>query len=40
MTEFVKENESPIMSDDDLSEHHAHDESPIKFQGPRRYINN
>ena len=39
MIEFVKENESPNMSDVDLSEHHAHDESPIKFQGPRRYIN-
>ena len=40
MTEFVKENKSPNISDVDLSEHHAHDESPIKFKGPRRYINN
>ena len=23
-----------------LSEDHAHDESPSKFKGPRRYINN
>ena len=31
MTEFVHWNESPTMSDVDLSEHHANDESPIKF---------
>ena len=36
MTEFVNGNESPNMSDLDLSEHHAHDESPIKFKRPRR----
>ena len=40
MTEFVNGNESPNISDLDLSEHYAHDEPPIKFQGPRRYINN
>ena len=40
MTEFVNGNESPNMNDLDLSEHHAHDESPIKFKRPRRYINN
>ena len=40
MTEFVNGNESPNMSDIDLSEHHAHDKSPIKFKRPRRYINN
>ena len=40
MTEFVNGNESPNTSDLDWSEHHAHDESPIKFKGPRRYINN
>ena len=28
------------MSDGDFSEHHAHDESPIRFKGSRRYINN
>ena len=40
MSEYVNGNESPNMSDLDLSEHHAHDESPIKFKRPRRYINN
>ena len=40
MTEFVNGNESPNMSDLDLSEHHAHDKSPIKFKRPRRYIDN
>ena len=39
VTEFVNGNESTNMSDLDLSEHHAHDESPIKFEGPRRYVN-
>ena len=40
MTEYVNGNESPNMSDLDLSEHHAHDKSPIKFKRPRRYIDN
>ena len=40
MTEFVSGKESPNMSDFDLSEHHPHDESKIKFKGPRIYINN
>ena len=39
MTEFVNGNESPNMSYIGLSEHHTHDEPPIKFKGPRRYIN-
>ena len=40
VTKFVNGNENPKISDVDLSEHHEHDESPIKFKGPRRYINN
>ena len=40
MTEYVNGNESPNISDLDLSEHYAHDESPIKFKRSRRYINN
>ena len=40
MTEFVSGKESPNMSDFDLSEHHPHDESPIKFKEPRIYRNN
>ena len=40
MTESVNGNESPNASDLDWSEHHVHDESPITFKGPRRYINN
>ena len=39
ISEFVNGNESPNMSDIDLSEHHAHNESPIQFKKPRRYIN-
>ena len=35
MTEFINGNESPNMSDVDLSEHNAHNESPIKFKGPK-----
>ena len=37
VTKFVNGNENPKISDVDLSEHHEHDESPIKFKGPRRY---
>ena len=40
MIEFVNGNENPKIIDVNLSEHHAHDEPPIKFKGPRRYINN
>ena len=40
MTEFVNGNEIPNISDIDLLEYHAHDESPINFEGLRRYINN
>ena len=35
MTEFINGNESPNMTDVDLSEHNAHNESPIKFKGPK-----
>ena len=38
MTEFVNGNKIPNISDIDLLEYHALDESPINFKGLRRYI--